>query len=262
MDQQLKQPASPSRRRRLYDWFRSPLGDSLAQETLSRINKLLPNLFGYHILQLGHMGNTDLLETSRISHRVVVDIDKSGPGYYPSQCHCEAEALPLQTNSVDVLLLPHVLEFEKNPHQVLREADRVLIGDGYVLIAGFNPLSIWGICQRLLAWTQNPPWNGKYLRLGRLKDWLELLGFEVEYSRSHYFLPPIKRDSWRNRLGLFEKLGAYCWPVFGAVYIVVARKRDIPLTPMKTHWRLKRSLISTGITEPTTRTGRFRNIHD
>lgn len=262
MEQKVAKPCITSRRRRLYDWFRTPLGESLMQETLTRMHKLLPDLFGYHILQLGHLGNSDLLEPSRISHRAVLDIDKSGPGYYPTQCRCSADSLPIQTNSVDVLLLPHVLEFERDPHQVLREADRVLIGDGHVVIAGFNPMSLWGIWHLLLAWRQEPPWNGRYLRLGRLKDWLKLLGFEIEYSRCHYFLPPFKGEGLRKRLGFLQKMGAYAWPMFGGIYLVVARKRDIPLTPQKSRWHLKRSLIAGGITEPSTRSTPLRKLHD
>ena len=55
--------------------------------------------------------------------------------------------LPFATQSLDLVVMPHVLEFSAEPHQVLREVERVLIPEGQVIICGFNPISMWGARQ-------------------------------------------------------------------------------------------------------------------
>jgi SAM-dependent methyltransferase len=155
---------------------------------------------------------------------------------------------------VDVIVLPHVLEVSPDPHQVLREAERALIAEGHVVILGFNPWSLWGLIRLFLAWRANPPWNGRFLRLGRLKDWLGVLGFEIIETRRFLFRPPLRRERLARRVAFIEKLGSYFWPLFGAAYIAVGRKRLVNLIPIKTQWRGRKRLIAGGVVEPTTRT--------
>jgi len=244
----------PSIRAGLRDWFEGDPGRSLLREELRQLERLLPDLFGYHLVQLGQLGDIDLLVSSRISHHVVFDIGSGAAAGGDAQCCCLAESLPLATDSVDVMLLPHVLEFTRDPHQVLRETERVLIGDGHVIIAGFNPWGLWGLPRLLLGWRGRVPWCGHFMGATRIRDWLRLLGFEILHSRYHYYRPPLRSTQMLRRLEFLEGLGQIHWPVLGALYIIVAVKRVIPLTPVAQGWRNSRRLLAPGLTEPSTRT--------
>jgi SAM-dependent methyltransferase len=149
--------------------------------------------------------------------------------------HCDFDALPFDANSLDLIVLPHALELARDPHLALREVERVLMPEGRVVIVGFNPASLWGMRQRLGHWRRrlNPrsarglflPSAGEFMRYRRLRDWLRLLSFEVEAGRFGCYRPPMVSHQWLSRFEWMERVGDRWWPVFGAVYFVVAVKR-------------------------------------
>ena len=161
----------------LQQWFDGRLGNSVLSMERNQVSRILPDLFGYHILQVGQRADAHLLDSSRIHHRIVTSgIATAGTAQNPHLV-CKCTALPVATESMDVVVLPHLLEFAENPHQILRETERALIGEGHVIILGFNPWSLFGLWRLFLAWRDQPPWHGRYIGLTRLKDWLTLLGF-------------------------------------------------------------------------------------
>lgn len=238
---------------KLRQWFESPLGQGLLALERTHLGNEINQLFGYHLLQLGRITNEDLLENSRIGHKVVLDLyrDEITDPYPHILCNCHS--LPVASDSVDVVVLPHVLEFNASPHQTLRETERMLIGEGHVVIVGFNPWSLWGLWRLLLAWRDEPPWSGQYLGLSRLKDWLTLLDFEIVKTDHFYFRPPVKNLRIMHALEFLEKLGRYAWSYFGGVYVLVAKKRVAPLTPVKLSWQARRRMITSGLVEPSAR---------
>lgn len=242
----------------LREWFRTNAGKELLDVEINQLEEELPLLFGYHIVQLGSLNEIDLLKSSRISHQILFDLF---PQDHAQEGHliCRSTHLPIDENSVDVVLLPHVLEFEKDPHNILREIERILIGEGHLIITGFNPLSLWGIWHMLLAWRENPPWNGHFYRAARIKDWMGLLGFDVIKTKYMFFRPPVQSSWIMKRLGFLEKLGNYLCPWFGGTYMIIGKKRLMPLTPTKVEWRIRRRLIASGISEPAGRTYNSNN---
>jgi hypothetical protein len=96
-----------------------------------------------------------------------------------------------------------------------------------------------------MSFQDNPPWQGQFYGLSRLKDWLELLNFDVVKVDRLMFRPPLNSAHWLNRFGLFERLGKRIWPIFSGVVVVVASKRTVPLTPIKSGWQSK-NLFPTG----------------
>ncbi len=146
---------------------------------------------------------------------------------------CQFEALPIKSHSMDLVVLPHTLELTQNPHATLREVERVLVPDGRVVITGFNSASLWGARQRLghlrmrLGGTSPPylPRAGEFIGYRRLRDWLRLLSIEVEGGRFGCYAPPVRTDPWLQRYQWMDKTGDRWWPVFGAVYMIVAVKR-------------------------------------
>jgi SAM-dependent methyltransferase len=160
-------------------------------------------------------------------HSLPVDADAA--------LHCDFDALPFPSQSLDLVVLPHALESSRDPHLTLREVERVLVPEGRVMILGFNPASMWGLRQRLGRagsavglGRRNAlflPRAGEFLGYWRLRDWLRLLSFEVEGGRFGCFRPPCATQRWLDRSAWMEGVGERWWPVFGAVYYLVAVKR-------------------------------------
>jgi SAM-dependent methyltransferase len=236
-------------------WLKHSYGRLLESAVRVELARILPNLFGYHLLQLGAWDGENLLEGSRIQHRVIVgactDADTSCRDLV-----ADIDTLPIATDSVDVVLLPHALEFNDSPHDVLREVERVLVPEGHVVIVVFNPLSLWGLARLWLGRRRRAPWNGRFFTATRVKDWLALLGFDVVLSQSIFFRPPLRHEPMLQRLQFLERLGARWWPLLGAVTVLVGRKRVATLTPIKPRWRPRRSLVAAGLAEPTQRSFR------
>ena len=135
--------------------------------------------------------------------------------------------MPFASQSLDLIVLPHVLEFSSAPHQVLREVERVLIPEGRLIICGFNPASLWGVRQITGRWSSTPylPREGEFISLLRLKDWLKLMNLEVSAGHFGCYAPPCRSEKWLQRFNFLEKAGARWWPFLGAVYIIEAVKR-------------------------------------
>lgn len=233
-------------------WFRHAYGRLFAEALRSELARILPNLFGYHLLQLGMYDGERLSTTSRIQHNVVI---ASRHDATASNCSLLAEfaALPIATDTVDVVLLPLVLEFHERPHDVLREIERVLVPEGHVVIVLFNPISLWGLARFWLKGRRRAPWKGRFFTTTRIKDWLALLGFDIVVTRSFFYRPPLRHEASLQQLQFLERIGARWWPILGAATVLVGRKRVATLTPIKPRWRPRRSVLAAGLAEPTQR---------
>jgi SAM-dependent methyltransferase len=231
-------------------WFQTALGKRLLNEEAEILQQILPHLFGYHLLQIGTLGHGRLLESSRIMHRCILSRSHANTIRQPySSVYALADNLPFAQDSLDVVVLPHVLEFEPNPHEILREVERVLIAEGHVVILGFNPVSLWGIW-RWFARRDSAPWNGRFLPLLRLKDWLALLGFDLKKVNSFFYALPFQNDRLKNYTQFLETIGTRWLDRFGAVYVVVAKKRVATITPIKPKWLTQPSLVTEVVGTP------------
>jgi len=244
-------------------WFETPLG-----RRLSTLQQILPHLFGYHLLQIGSLWHGRLLESSRIMHRCLLSLEvqelislknnafrhseiqkfrnlPTDTIYKPySSVFAKADALPFAQDSLDVVVLPHILEFEDNPHEILREVERILIPEGHIVILGFNPMSLWGIWHWFFARRETAPWCGRFLSFTSIKDWLTLLGFELKKQQTFFFALPFQNERFRNYTTFLEKIGSHWTGNFGAVYLLVAKKRVTTLTPIKSKWLTQPALVA------------------
>ncbi len=221
-------------------WLQTAPGQHLLGWEQERLDQAVADVFGYHALQLG-LPELEGLRANRMPHHwLTVDAmlePASGLRKVPTalSLHCEFDALPFPNASIDLVVLPHSLELARDPHQTLREVERVLVPEGRVVITGFNPASLWGLRQRAghlrrgmgLNREQSLylPSGGDFLGYWRLRDWLRLLGFEVEAGRFGCWRPPLKSEAWLERFAWMDRVGDRWWPVLGAVYFVVAVKR-------------------------------------
>ncbi len=241
-------------RQRLGDWYRQAPGRFVRDQVRTAVEPLLRDLFGYHLIQLGSLDwDPPALSVSRVPHRVVMDCRDPGVGH-AIDLLAAFERLPIETDVVDGVFLPHTLDFSADPHQLLREVERVLIPEGRLVIVGFNPLSLWGLWRLLPGRRAQVPWCGAFIGLLRVKDWLGLLGFDVEVTEHLMFRPPLAHHGLMNRLQFLETSGRRWWAPMGGVYVIRAVKRVSRLTPIKPRWAARR-VLGVGTVEPTTRTG-------
>ena len=192
------------------------------------IDNTVADIFGYNALQIGLPG-LDLLRANRMPLRATVDRAAT------ANLRAEFTELPVVSASVDLVLLPHVLEFSESPHQILREVDRVLVPGGHVVVTCFNPMSLWG-AWRTLTEDEAYPWNGRFIHLMRLKDWLALLGFEVTGGAMGCYVPPCASEKWLNRFTFMESAGDRWWPFSGAVSFLHAVKRVHGMRVITPRW--------------------------
>jgi len=231
------------KREALRTWFADTLGTTLLEQEQAALDGILQDLFGYYLLQLGWVVPRDILTESRIRMRMVMDVDRPQGVEYP-YVRAMPERVPVQGDSLDVVVLQHTLEFARDPHEVLREVDRVLIPEGHVVIVAFNPWSYWGAWRLLRRRSKRFPWCGRFLSVTRMKDWMGLLGFDTVQVVPLFFRPPIRHEGVMRRLGFLDKAGARAWPLLSGVNIIVAQKRVATLTPIKLkRWRLQRRLL-------------------
>lgn len=200
------------------EWFETPLGQHLLAREQAWFDDTVSDLFGFNALQLG-LTQFDFLRSNRIPLRAALG---QGPNV---RIQANFEHLPVATQSIDLLLLPHVLEFASNPHQILREVERVLMPEGHVIITGFNPISLWGVRRFFKRRSAHYPWTGNFISLPRVKDWLSLLNFEMTGGRLCCYAPPFSSPKWLERFRFMEDAGDRWWPLGGGVYFLLAKKR-------------------------------------
>ena len=225
----------------LAHWLQTPAGQYLLGWEQAQLDQAVADIFGFHALQLG-LPELDALRANRMPHRwialdanSVLPIAEAGAAPTAALLRCDFDALPLDSQSLDLVVLPHTLELARVAHLALREVERVLRPEGRVVILGFNPTSLWGLRQRLGHWrrrlaprSERPlflPNEGEFIGYRRLRDWLRLLSFEAEGGRFGCYRPPFTSAKWLSRLNWIERTGDRWWPVFGAVYLLVAVKR-------------------------------------
>src|SRR5450756_205913 len=212
----------------LSEWFTTPQGGYVLAREQAYFDRTVSDIFGYNALQLG-LPEHDFLHSSRIPLRFC-GADQAG-----AQVRLCDDELPFACDNLDLVLLPHVLGFAEHPHQILREAERVLMPEGQLIISGFNPRSLWGM-HRVLGRRQGYPWRGHFIALPRLKDWLALLGFEVVGGRFAAYAPPFHQIKWLERFAFMEAAGDRWWAVSGGVYFVHAIKRVHGMRLIKPQW--------------------------
>lgn len=216
------------------DWLETPQGRYVLDWEQSRHDQLVADIFGFNAVQIGWPG-LDFLRANRMPFRLRCD-DRDGR----IQVRADLHQLPFAASSVDLVVLPHVLEFDANPHQILREVERVLVPEGSVVVTGFNPYSLWGARRSLARRRQPPPippFGGSYISVPRLKDWFALLGLEPHAGAFGCYAPAVTQEKWLRRFRFLDAAGDRWWPIGGAVYVIQAIKRVQGMRLVMPKWR-------------------------
>jgi SAM-dependent methyltransferase len=242
----------------LTDWFATAPGRYLLEWEQAQFDLAAADLFGFNALQLG-LPELDALRNNRMPHRWLALPEVLHATAEPADANklrvaliTDAAALPFPPASLDLVVLPHTLELSADPHHVLREVERVLVPEGRVVISGFNPASLWGFRQgRSRFWERVGfpasgtdlylPDAGEFIGPWRLRDWLRLLSFDLESDRYGCYRPAVRTEKWLQRSAWLDRAGARWWPIFGAVYFVVAVKRVRGMRLLGPAWKPRRA---------------------
>jgi len=223
----------------VHEWLASADGRLFLDAERQAVSAELARMFGGQFLQVGRWGDPEaFLPIPGTAYRSMCDAaDSKGIGFV-----ARPERLSVSAHSVDALLLPHTVELSRDPHGVLREAERVLVGGGRLMVLGFSPVSLLGL-QRLLTRGRRPPGLNHLFTSRRMRDWLSLLGFDVTIGRRYF--PAFKGG------GSMRKMTRSMRVTYGA-YMMVAVKRVYTVTPLKRRWRAP-AKVTGGLVEPSTR---------
>ncbi len=214
-------------------WYQTPQGIAVLEAEKAMTSPIIERLFGYHILQVGPNEEVSLIENSPVGHKIIF-----APRWQPGakQAVADIEELPLATDSIDVVVVHHALDFADDSHRLLREVTRVLRPGGQMLIVGFNPLSYWGVW-RLFKRKINIPWRGRFISKRRLSDWLKLLNLQIDSVDYGLHFLPMKYSRLLKQAQKFENAGQKIRSPLGGAYFILCVKQVAPITPIAPRWR-------------------------
>ena len=211
-------------------WFDGPLGKAVSRAAVEKSSELIPRTYYPTGLQLGP-GPEDFLS------KVDLGLAIHSPSTRASNPQCTlttaSEALPFSARSIDLLILPHTLDFSNEPHRVLREAGSILAAEGILVVCGFNRWSLWGLRRAVTLRPRPSPWSGDFLSPARVQDWMRLLGLEILGGKMMFYQPPVSAPGLLRKSDFLEKAGDRWWPLLGGVYLLVARKKRLGFTGAK-----------------------------
>ncbi|RTZ16132.1 SAM-dependent methyltransferase [Vibrio aquaticus] len=235
----MKPARSAKKLEKPHSWSQLKNGQWVNDSIQTRVDEWCPRLFGYHLLKLGGLSCELTSFNCNIQHQVQLDIQNPLHNVI-----ADGYDLPFLEKSFDAVLMAHQLDYCNDPHRMLREVDRVMIDDGYLILTGFNPISFSGLSS-LMPWRKNNlPWSGRMFTPNRIKDWLGLLNYQVIECDTYALFPMQKYQTMWTWLE--NSLGDWASPM-GSLYFIVARKRTYPLKPIKPHWKLKRKLTPVSV---------------
>ncbi|MDN5844258.1 MAG: class I SAM-dependent methyltransferase [Alcaligenaceae bacterium] len=221
----------------LAQWLDTPAGTIVRAWEQTQVDGMVSNMFGYHAIQIG-MPHWDLLQANRIPYKCAAHGLGVPIGTRGGRVVCDSECLPFDSQCVDLLVLPHALECASDPHQLLREVERVLMPEGHVVITGFNPFSLWGARESLPGLALRLPVPvPEQVSPRRLKDWFKLLSFEPSRGRLGCYTPLCTSETWLRRWRFMDAAGDRWWPACGAVYAIAAVKRVAGMRLVGPSWR-------------------------
>jgi len=253
------------------EWLATATGQYALNWEQKQFNKVVDDTFGFDALQVG-MPALSCLAENRMPNRWLMLLDTQPNSIVAHTksistiCHASVYDLPFASESIDLIALPHVLEFSENPHEALREVHRVLRPEGRIVISGFNPMSLWGVRQYTGRIFHQPflPESGRFISHFRIKDWLNLLNYSIDRGKFGCYAFPTKKNKPLKELTFFDKAGDRWWPFFGSIFMLSAIKRNPAVRLVgkikSTRPRLKPQLAAVQQTKLTT-TNEPKNNH-
>ncbi len=228
------------------NWYQTLSGKSSLDELDCLCAETLSEIFGYYAIEMGVLsGKHNLLKHSRItagfslldSVSALANKTSFEKNSSPSSVISTIEQLPIATDNIDLVIASHSLESSKDPHQVLREIDRVLVPEGHCILIGFNPNPVSRIGQFIKSRFKKDESLCKTRSVTHVKDWFSLLGFEVLDVNYMGMRPVVKNKKLFNTLGWLDRLDEFAGPILANIYVIHAKKQVVAMRPNKKVWR-------------------------
>lgn len=211
----------------LFAWYETPRGKLLKQLETDYLERSITVSCKQIVLQIGGLGwENEFIDCSLYKNYTV--LDAKNLGYEGARkIRAKSYSLPFQSDSVDMIILPHLLEFDAQRFQAIREVERVLKPEGILLVLNFNPWSVWVRYQFLWDKKMSDSWRGHFISQSRIVDWLKLLNFEVTVASQFHL------NSVESKHG--KVIAPSSLSFSSTAYAIKAIKRRynlIPLTPV------------------------------
>lgn len=208
-------------------WYTTLAGRAVYRELSHVVRKVELNPAARHIIQSGCWPSLNLLQTHDdvcLTQWLLGDpsLERMSPRAFVADC----DLLPLRDDSVDQHLLVHSLDLASEPFAILQECQRTLIGDGGLVLIGFNRYSWWGLQQFCKSRMVSDFWQAP-LSIMRAKRLIARSGLVVESVATYNFRPLLKNWGRYHNLHLLDTIGQLCCPYLGGVYVIVARKQSM-----------------------------------
>lgn len=235
-------PGDPrSQEAALSKWYQTAIGQELLMAERELISRAISGRFGSMMVQLDSGAHEPLFEKRLFGAGTLVS-QLENRALCPVVC-AKSESLPFEPESIDMLLMHHTLDICDNPYQAVREGAAALKPGGLLIVLGFNPYSLWGLRALIQGRGEGTGiWHSRFIRSGRVEDWMHLLDFELERHEKHVFQPPYRRPGWLQRISLGARAQSRWLPFSGAVYLLVGYKQVLGrIPPMEK--RMKRTFL-------------------
>ena len=235
-------------------WLNKSLGQLVLEAEQKLLAGFLSGKYGKHVVLVGVPHQCTLIKMLDLPcHTLLTPLPYHNQGEIKA-IESNLYELPVASGSVDLVILPHTLELVDNPRQLLAEATRIVKPEGHLIISGFNPYSLWGLGKLLQKRNSNLP-AFHTLQQGTLKKWLHLSDFELVRQSNALYSPPIQKTGFLKKLRFMEWIGNKCHLPCGAIYVLMARAKVVPLTPVRLRWKqsIASMRVPTSIPGPTIR---------
>lgn len=211
-------------------WFRQMPGLMVANEEKTALNRILKTMRGNDLLQIGSIGDASLIEQTHVLRSFCIETH-ANTCHSPLFIQANTDCLPVQSDSMDIVLLMHSLESTYHPKLILEEVYRVLRPYGQLIIFGFNRWSLW---QLYRLWMQKKYYAEmkKCYSAWEIKRLLCATDFTILQERTLCFRPLLKNRAHARAFFFLEPLGQFLLPDYGGIMLIHAIKQVRSVTPL------------------------------
>jgi len=208
----------------LKEFYKTLCGRVVGRVIDESLNKMWPSCHGLRVLGAGY-APPFLNPFEETSERTICFMFKDGGvHHWPENDSglttlCDETDLPLETNSIDRILLIHSLEFTGFLKPAFEEFYRVLKSNGRIIVVVPNRMGLWARAD----WSpfgRGTPYSSKQVELF-LKENL----FVPERTQRALFTPPFRHETLLRTFRFWERVGQILCPAMGGVLLVEASKQ-------------------------------------
>ena len=229
----------------MQDWYQYPPGSLVLTWESEEATRFLKTIRGRYLVQMG--GETALVHSAGSPTLYHIQLTSELTDNLLS-IQIDWQELPLLSESVDVFVLVHVLEFIDHPVKLIQEIFRVLKPEGKLFIFGFNPWSLWGL-EKLFSFKRKAPWNGKFWALEQVEGWLINFKYSISFSKTFCYGLSRKNKPNRRIHLINELIGQVFFPKAGGIYLLSAKKEIYAPLYRRISWK-KELVIPQSIIKP------------